>query len=209
MEFKLQSDSLKEFLPCWLEAQKELSKGLYKEKQAFNFKYATLEQMQEFGEPILNKQNLALNMARFPFEGNYYLMTKIFHVKSEQFIASYSFLYPLALTTVNQKAQGDLGGILSYQSRYDLRTILCLPCKCEDADDRTEEPEERPAKKEYVQLDGCITKQQSDMLFKATGFNVDLMKKVNAKCGVTFSSNIKAEDYLKALQYINDEMAGN
>lgn len=203
MDFKLQSDSLKEFLPCWLDAQKEISVGITKDTKAFNFKYSTLDQMQEFGEPILNKHSLALSMSRFPFDGNYYLMTKIFHTKSEQFIASYSYLYPLSLTTINQKAQADLGGILSYQARYDLRTILCLPCKCEDVDDRKHEdiPAPQPQRQ---QQEGCINKEQASEIFKAAGYNVERAKAVAQKFGAKVSWAIREDDFESALQYAEE-----
>lgn len=186
MEFKLQSDTLLALLPCWVEAQTNLSKGIVKDKAGFNFKYATLEAMQEFGEPILNESGLALNMARFPHEGHFYLQTRIYHVKSGEFFASYGYLYPLALTSIEQKAQGNLGGILSYQARYDLRTILCLPCKSEDADaDNTDKPAQQSG---YPEPGGdCITGEQQDELFAEGGFS---KKNVQTLCVEMKSKNL-------------------
>lgn len=192
MEFKLQSDSLAALLPCWKDAQLELSKGITKDKAAYNFNYSTLEQMQEFGEPILNKHDLALNICRFPFEGNYYLQTRIYHVKSSEFFASYSYLYPINLTTLDPKAQQNLGAILSYQARYDLRTILCLPCKCEDAD------EKKYSKTNSEQ--NVISKEQADELLKICGGSTAIAKEVAKQFNVGASYYILEDDYDQALE---------
>ena len=201
MEFKLQSESLKEFLPHYKQALSEIAKGVDRDAKSNRGQYTTLDTMLAAVEPVLITNDLTISLPQFPYEGIMWLKCIVEHTASEQFKAAYTILYHIKdIDGINAANQQTIGAITTYQSRYLVRGLLGIPCLAEDCDDKKIDTQDG-TKKEYPRKEGVITKEQATELLVAAGNNIDRVKKVAQEFGVKVSFDIAAEDYDEALKY--------
>lgn len=119
-----------------------------KDREGYNYNYATLGNIIEKSREHLKKQGLAIT--QFPIAGVQSLgvITVLMH-ESGQFIRA-RFLMPipdLSSANVTQAA----GAAITYARRYALAAVLCIAAD-QDTDAAYEEPEEEPVKRAPVKV---------------------------------------------------------
>lgn len=123
----ISSDTLANFLPDFLEVQKQLKPVAKEGKNPFfNSKYEKLETVLEGVTPILNQCGFVLT--QLPTPGK--LVTLVLHVKSGEYLGS-----AMSLCAEKQTPQ-EQGAALTYARRQAIKSVLAL--STEDTDGATE-----------------------------------------------------------------------
>jgi len=133
-----------------------------------------------------------LEQSSFVYNDTVYLRTSVNHITGE-FKAAYDFLYTVDMAKIIAKGPQDagklqqtLGTIKTYQCRYALTNLLCLPVMDKDFDDG-----------EY------ITDEQAEELYKLADGNQKTLATLLEQLDVESSTKIKADDYDSAVEIIN------
>lgn len=123
MDYKLRSDSLSEFLPAFLNVQKELS-SVHKNRSG-RFNYADWNAVLKEALPLLLQNNIivCINRAWSTEANSAIVLTTLYHI-SDQWISDVSPLYidESENRDINQK----FGSSNTYQKRYGLINLLAL-----------------------------------------------------------------------------------
>lgn len=209
MEFKLQSDSLKEFLPHYKKALSEIAKGVERDAKSNRGQYTNLDTMLAAIEPILISNDLTISLPQFPYDGIMWLKCIVEHSASEQFKAAYTILYHIKdIDGINAANQQTIGAIATYQSRYLVRGILGIPCLAEDCDDKKFDTQDNttqsaPSKEEkfpWYQQPNCITKDDDTKLYQACGRDSNIKKQVVELMKVKYSNYIPLTLFASAIK---------
>lgn len=140
-KYPLRSESLKSFLPSFLEVQKSLKNvnanrsGQFKARK---FKYADLDEVMKIIRPAIQENNLVLSHSQcFDLETQTFMLyTKVIHISNE-FIAS---LAPIMISNIDRETlnTGDLqkaiGSAITYQAKYSTRYLFAITIE-DDPDD--------------------------------------------------------------------------
>lgn len=219
--FVYQSETLKE-LPAALSNFQANMKGKITRSDDGQFKYARLDTILAAIIEPLKEHKLAVSQHSFPYNGIIYMKTVLLHNNSE-FIASISILYSEAAalkecSSMQEEGnkQKKLGAIHTYQGRYALKHLLGLAIEDEDFDDKKKESEEDSNYNEkeskstqksvwtYKQLEGCITKQQSNELYaQLNKLEQPVRKAILEKYGAKTTNMIRVEDLTSVYEDIH------
>jgi hypothetical protein len=188
--FIYRSDKIENITKAMVQFQKNLK--YIKKGDKGQFDYAKLETILYHVLPKLTACDISLEQSSFVYNDTVYLRTSVNHITGE-FKAAYDFLYTVDMAKIIAKGPQDagklqqtLGTIKTYQCRYALTNLLCLPVMDKDFDDG-----------EY------ITDEQAEELYKLADGNQKTLATLLEQLDVESSTKIKADDYDSAVEIIN------
>ena len=185
--FIYRSEKIENITKAMVEFQKTV--GYLKRNTKGQFDYAKLEDILYYVLPKLTACNISLEQSSFVYNGSVYLRTVVTHITGE-FKAAFDFLYseefaktPTKGPQEAGKLQQTLGTIKTYQCRYTIPNLLCLPVSNRDFDDG-----------EY------ITDEQANFLADMAKDDKEIINTFLEQLGIESSTAIKAEDFDTAVE---------
>lgn len=153
-KYPLRSSSLKNFLPAFLEVQKEI-KSVEANKSGV-FTYADLNEIMEALRPAINKNGISISHSQcFDVETQTFLLyTQVIHI-SDEFIASLAPIIisrdPVMVKGVEKpmntgQIQQAIGIAISYQARYSTKNLFAITIE-DDPDDNNGDARSKPSQK--------------------------------------------------------------
>lgn len=125
-----QSESLDSLAPALVKFRQE-ARNIGKDKDGYNYKYATLGNTIDQTQPILAKHGLAVMQCPVMDARGLGVITLLIH-SSGQYIRS-RFTMPIPSLSGTNATQ-DAGAAISYARRYAFSAILCLAAEDTDAE---------------------------------------------------------------------------
>jgi len=154
------SENISKLTVAMVEVQKEI-KGMTPNAKNpfFKSKYITLDGILEYIRPILSKSGIWLTQEAKGLEGNFSIVTTLFHISGE-FIKTDS----LEMTPTKLDPQ-TMGSTLTYQKRYQLAALMGISSDVDD--DGNHSSGNKTPKEEIKDLDNIthvITKDEAKNL---------------------------------------------
>ena len=190
------SEKIENITKAILKFQKEC--GFVKKENQGQFKYAALETILWHILPKLSECDILLEQSDLIDGSSVYLRTSIIHITGE-FKSSFDYLYStdIAGKGLNSvKDAGDvqktLGTIKTYQCRYALKNLLCLPIVDPDFEDGK-----------------YLTKIQQNIIEQLALNNEKILATVMKELKVSSLDKIYKEEFDQVATIISRERKGN